>query len=715
MRPAQLKALVGAAIGVALIAGLRYGLDVFYGNLLIGLLPALASGLTAVALVLMYRTSRIINFSQIALGALSAQLFYQLYIRSLLPYGLAFLAAIVAGILVAVLVGTVAALLFYRHPRLVMTVVTISFIPLLADVQGRVNGIFVKPGEVQPTEAVTGPFAPLFELDQIPIRFVHVFGIGLMIAIAVGLAVFFRKTRIGIAIRASAENADRASLLGINVKLLLVGVWTLVGVLSSVGALAKMPREYNAELFFDQTALLLPLAAAVIARMSSMPLAFFSAVGIDLLQRGLNIWKSGSSAWVDLGLLGVLVLGLLLQRKQLNARVDDTTSWKATKEPRPTPREMVKLPAIGRTRIALLAVLGVILLGLPWMTDIVTRNTLQFIWIGTIIGVSVTILTGWTGQISLGQMAIASMGAFAGGYAWQHWGVPFLPALLVGGLAGAAFAFLIGIPALRIRGLFLAVATFAVAITLPVFLFEDRFLGQTVPKAGIERPSLFFLHFADERSMYYLCMVIAIIVVASVYALRKSRAGRVLIALRDNEAGVQSFGINIVRTRLIAFALSGFIAGLGGALLTFQQLGMGDVGQGNLFGTSFSINLFVLVVIGGVSSPIGAFLGTLYFIGGSLFFPGFAQLTTGILGLVVLMFIPGGLVQVVFGVRDSILRVVAMRQNIVVPSLFADYSPEAWEKRLAPLSPPVESHGLAALRHDQRYALASRIFGRAHA
>jgi branched-chain amino acid transport system permease protein len=218
---------------------------------------------------------------------------------------------------------------------------------------------------------------------------------------------------------------------------------------------------------------------------------------------------------------------------------------------------------------------------------------------------------------------------------------------------------------------------------------------------------VFFLDFQDQRSMYYLSFIVFILVLLSVQALRKSRAGRVLIAIRDNEAGVQSFGIDVVRTRLTAFALSGFIAAFAGGLLVRQSGGM-DVQTYNAFA---SVGIFILVVVGGVSSVAGAVLGAIYFVAGGILFPSLQQIITGITGLVVLMAIPGGLSQVAFGVRDAVLRVVAMRRNIVVPSLFADYSPEAWEKRLAPLSPAVQSQGLATLKPDQRYSLKSKIFG----
>jgi branched-chain amino acid transport system permease protein len=343
------------------------------------------------------------------------------------------------------------------------------------------------------------------------------------------------------------------------------------------------------------------------------------------------------------------------------------------------------------------------------MAGVATTGALQAIWTTSIIGISLVILTGWAGQISLGQMALVAVGAFAGGNMTLRMHIPFWVALPLAGLVGALFAVLIGLPALRVRGLFLAVTTFGIAIVLPLFIFDEKFLGRWVPRQDVKPPTLFFLDFKDHRSMYYLSFILFVLVVLAVQALRRSRGGRVLIAMRDNENGVQSFGIDVVRTRLTAFAISGFIAAFAGALLVHQALGMDQF----FFSAFFSIIIFSLVVIGGISSIAGAVLGAIFFVGGGLLFPTLLQVIQGIVGLIVLMAIPGGFSQLVFGTRDAVLRVVAMRRHIVVPSLFADYSPEAWEKRLAPLAPAVQSQGLAVLKPEQRYALPSRIFGKA--
>jgi ABC-type branched-subunit amino acid transport system permease subunit len=713
LSPAMRRTAIGVTVGVALVTTVLWKpMHVPLEVELLSLFPALAYGLTAVALVLIYRTVRIINFAQIAMGTIAAQLFYEFYTRHILPYPVALLAGLAGGVLTATIVGIMAAALFFRHPRLVMTVVTITMVTFIGEISSTVNTAFHKEGEVGGVRAVIGPFPDkTFTIGVVPFRVIHLVGLVMLLGLVIGLAVFFRRTRVGTAIRASAENADRASLLGINVKLLQVGVWALVGLIASVGAITVMPIEgYQQGAAVSFVLLLLPLAAAVVARMSSMPIAFLVGSGMIILRNSV-VYAYRNPIYIDIGLFVIVLVGLLLQRRVIQARAEESTSWRAVKEVRVTPREMLGVPAIARARVVIFALLILVALLMPWISSVSTIFSLGLVWTFAMIALSVVVLTGWSGQISLGQFALVAVGSFIGGSLTLKAHVPFILALPIAGLAGAAFAAVIGLPALRIRGLFLAVVTFALAVAAPVVIFEKSLLGKWVPEANVGRPKLFFLNFTDERSMYYLALIMFLLALGVVQSLRKSRAGRVMIALRDNEAGVQSFGIDVVRTRLAAFALSGFIAAFAGAFYVSQARGMNI----RAFNVDASVNIFVLTVIGGVSSPLGALLGALYFQGAGLLFPGVRALTTGVAGLVVLMAIPGGLTQVVFGLRDAVLRVVALRQRIIVPSLFADYSPEAWERRLAPLAPPYQTQGLAALKPDQRYRLASKIFGRAPA
>ena len=174
----------------------------------------------------------------------------------------------------------------------------------------------------------------------------------------------------------------------------------------------------------------------------------------------------------------------------------------------------------------------------------------------------------------------------------------------------------------------------------------------------------------DERTFYYVCLIVLALCLASARALRRSRTGRVIIAVRDNPKGAQSYSVNASSAKLWAFAISGFWAAVAGALFAYQQ------GQVNslAFSPELSLTLLIVVVIGGVTSVPGALLGTFYI--GVLKYgdisPSGQLLATGFGALLLLLFFPGGLAQIFYGARDSALRWVARRRGIVVPSLVAD-------------------------------------------
>lgn len=711
LRGTALTAAISAVVGAVVVGYALLIAEVSSGEFATGLIPAMATGVAAMGLVLIYRTVRVINFSQMALGIIAVQLFYEFYTRGILPFWVAWPVGVIGGTIIALIIGVVASTLFFKHPRLTLMVVTVFMTSIVAYAAGEIQKAFTAPGETFDLKSIPLPGSFLHReigvLGVTPIRYAHVFSFVTLLAILVGLAIFFRRSRVGIAVRASAENSDRASLLGINVKMLNVMVWGIVGLTMSIASLANTVVEpYVPGVVIPLEALLLPLTAAVIARMQSLPMAFVSAMGLVILRQAF-VSHLEDAALLDIIVFVIVLVGLLFQRQKVS-RVDDSVSWKAVREFRPIPRELLALPAIARTRRAFLLIGGVIVLAFPWLAGQENAGVFSAVWTGGIVAISLVILTGWTGQISLGHVAFLGTGALVAAKLTSQVGVHFFIAIPIAGLAAAVLAILIGLPALRIRGLFLAVTTFALAVAFPTLLFNDQFLSGIVPES-IDAPTFLMFSLEDPRTQYYLTFLLFLIVVVMVRTLRKSRAGRLLIALRDNEAGVQAFGVDVFRTRLMAFAISGFLTGVGGAIVVHLQRGM-DV---SFYSAQLSFGAFQLVIIGGVSSIAGAFLGSLYFIGGGVLFPGLLTILTGVGGLALMMAIPGGLAQILFGMRDAVLRVVALRRHIVVPSLFADYSPEAWEKRLTPLAATAASQGLGALGADQRYSMPSRLYGKA--
>jgi branched-chain amino acid transport system permease protein len=323
----------------------------------------------------------------------------------------------------------------------------------------------------------------------------------------------------------------------------------------------------------------------------------------------------------------------------------------------------------------------------PWIVGANRADTASRMVIYAIVGVSLVMLTGWTGQISLGQWGIAALGAaVAGGLAANHnW--DFFLTIIVGGLAGAAVAVAIGLPALRIQGLFLAVTTLAFAFTMTDFVLRRQWFDWLLPKqrAFANRPDLYgsfdltepteilwFTVSADAK-FFYLCVAFLGIALYLARSLRRNRSGRVLIGIRDNARVMQAFGVNLARTRLTAFALSGFIAAMGGALFVYQ---FGQV-EPDAFLPQQSIAIFLMTVIGGASSLAGAVLGAVYVLGLPLLpvlrdIEFIELITSGIGVLLILLVLPGGLIEGVYRLRDGWLRRVAAREGIHVPSLVAD-------------------------------------------
>jgi branched-chain amino acid transport system permease protein len=261
----------------------------------------------------------------------------------------------------------------------------------------------------------------------------------------------------------------------------------------------------------------------------------------------------------------------------------------------------------------------------------------------------------------------------AGGIAVGEWELDLSLALLIAGCAGAVVAVVVGLPALRQRGLFLAVTTLAFAVASSSYLLNPKYFSW-LPRKTIPRGRLFNLvDLSSQRTMYYVCAALAVIGLVAVRGLRTGRTGRVLLAQRDNERGAQSYSIDVTRTKLLAFAISGFLAADAGCLHS-QIVGLYSVTP---YTPTQSVNVFVTAVVGGLGTLLGAVAGALYFNVGNWVLTGNWRLLPSAIGvLVVLMVIPGGIGDAVYQLRDGALRRLAKRKGIVVPSLLADRNVE---------------------------------------
>lgn len=696
---------------------------IVFGALVDGAIAAM----TAAGLVLVYRTTHIINFAQLAIGAVGAQLVFQLvrYERAV-PFPVALLLGLAFSGVTGAVFDLVFGRRFARAPRLVLTVLTIALAPFLTTVLGGPTGAIAKLPFFPPlagrplSDLTTGSLRPYLPFggfhftvggSGIPFGFAHVFSLELAGIVLLGLGAFYRLTRAGAAVRALAENSERAALLGISVGALSTAVWAIAGILSGAtvtlsGFVSNPGAAYSA----SPLPLLLPLAAAVLARFKNLPAVVGWAIGLTVLTQAFQYAYASDVALVQFGLFAVVTVGLLLQQRDAGrAGAGVTASWEASEEVRPVPRELARLAGVRVIRYLGAALLLGGLLLFPFVVGAGLQTLGARLALTGIVAVSLVVLTGWAGQVSLGQYAFMGVGAVVGGSLMSNAGVTFWLAVPFAAVITGLVAVVVGLPALRVRGLFLAVATFALAVAVAEVLFNPRYFGWLLPST-VSRPTFFFLNFTDERSMYFLCVATFLISVAAVSNLRRSRLGRLLIAMRENEANVQSFGVNLVRLKLTAFGISGALCGLAGAVFAAQLRTV----TASFFDPLASFSVFVFSVVGGVGSVAGALLGASYYNILTYITRNSRNVLVIYVGstlpLVVLWVAPGGLLSLIVRVRDGILRIVAQRRQLVVPSLFAGYDPDVLARRLIPLAEPSGNAGLNALPTGDRYALQSELY-----
>ncbi|HEV7886993.1 MAG TPA: ABC transporter permease [Acidimicrobiales bacterium] len=664
-------------------------------------------GVIAVGLILIYRTNRIINFAAVSIGAVPAMWALLLDVKNGIPY-LAVLPIVLIGApLIGAFVDIVVMRRFSRSPRLIATVVTIGLAQGLAAL-----GFFIpvwmgaKAGQIPTvptpweTWRITGASGkPIVTGNQVA-------ALVTVVLVSAALGAFLRYTRIGIALRASAENADRASLLGIPVKRVGTAAWMLAGLLGGIAIFVQAPLigvPNDATLGFD--ALLYGLAAAVVARMERIGIALLAGAATGVLVFA-SVARQGDNNLATALMLVVILGALLLQRKAMSRAMDTGVStWQAVKHFRPIPTELRNFPEVQAARVGLLVVAAAIAVSAPYLFQQEVAKLIVLPIFG-IVAVSLVVLTGWAGQISLGQFGLVGVGAgVAGGLAAKH-NIDFFAALALGVAAGVVAAIIIGLPAVRIQGMYLAVTTLAFGFAVQKYVLNKHYWmgSHLLPKslaASLKRPVLYGrLDLENDRSFYFVCLVFLAMSILAANSFRKNRSGRVLIAARDNQRAAPAYAVNLVRTRLAAFAVSGGLAGMAGVLFAYSQRNVVP----DAYDVPSSLLVFLAVVIGGLTSVPFAVLGAVVTEASVLFAPKLygvlgqnvaaimPLLLTGPLLVLNLYFYPGGTAENGYAIRDRFLRSVARRRNVLVPSLVADRRAEQEQERSEDLVVKAEQH-----------------------
>jgi len=322
-----------------------------------------------------------------------------------------------------------------------------------------------------------------------------------------------------------------------------------------------------------------------------------------------------------------------------------------------TYRQEAQLFPTGFVRVCMSLFMAAMLL-CPLMLNNYHLSVLNLINIAVIGAVSLNLLTGVCGQISLGHGAFVGVGAYAAAWFARH-GVPFVPALLGGGAISAMVGMFFGIPSLRLKGIYLAIATLAAQLILEyVFLHWDAVTGG-LNGVAVSSPEIFGFSFDTDGSMFYLTFAFAVATTLAASNIMRSRHGRAFVAIRDYHLSAEIVGVNLFSYKLQAFALSSFMAGIAGGLWGHYTMYLTP----EPFGIGLSINYLAMIIIGGLGSVLGSVFGAVFLtllpevlnvLAGWAgdFFPDistyFLAMKGGIFGLVLMLFLifePEGLVR----------------------------------------------------------------------
>ncbi|MDQ3878288.1 MAG: ATP-binding cassette domain-containing protein [Actinomycetota bacterium] len=635
----------------------------------LGIVIGLTYGLLAVGLVIIYRANRIINFAHGEIGAFGAALLGLAVVKWHVPYWIAVLGAVTA----AGAVGAIAEVGVVRRlrnaPRLMSVVATLGVGQFVVAFAFAINST-AGAGSRYPDPS----WLPTFHIGALTVTPAYTGMLFLSPLVVIALGLFLKWSRFGLAIRGAADNPELARLSGVFSGRMSSLAWGLAGGLAAFTAILTQPTQgFAGAATFGPGLLLRALAAAVIGRMVSIPVALLGGIGLGVIEQ-LTTYNYSQAGLVDGILFAIILVALLLQRGG-SGREEEKGSWAAVQPLRPIPEHLMQFWGVRNLGRMTALVCLVAVAALPIVITNTAAATITGMFAFAIVGLSVGIVTGLGGQLTLGQFALAAVGGVVAVYVVNHTG-DFVIAFIYAGAAAAVASLLIGMPALRIKGLLLTVTTLAFAlVTSSYFLNQTWVLGTSLTAY---KPKLLGHPLDTGKSYYYFAFAVLVGTLWVARNVREKGFGRLLVALRDNEDNARAFTVKATVTKLQAFLLSGLIAGIGGAVYAHSF----STVTAQTFPTAASINVAVMTVVGGVAILSGPLLGVLLVIGVPAFLPldtaGIAATNLGL--LLIILYLPGGLASLIEPIRERIIRVIA-KDRWAAPS-----APEGSENGAAPSS-----------------------------
>lgn len=562
---------------------------ILFRTLLLGLVTGSVYALASTGLVLTYKTSGILNLGYGGIALFTTFIHWNFTIQFGWPV---WLSAFVVVFLIAPMIGVFLDTQLFRRiegqPIVIGLMCSVGLFVLLEGVVFRIwHGQTVEVPSLFPRTPV--------EIFGVSVGKDGLIVLAISTAAALLLGALLKFTRLGIAFRAVVDNRPVAGLMAINTGLVSSGAWALSTSFAALTGVLLVPRigllDPN---LFPAFIISFVLGAAMLGYLRSLPLAFAGGILLGVIealfvqygtQRGIIGNLSSATPFVIVTLL-VLFAPRALRRAGLGASFVVRTREVATQASARTRF------GVGATLFAALALVPIIVNGIGWRLSIAYGMTQAIIFL------SIVILTGYSGQISLGHTAFVGLAAFTTGHLIGDLGMNTWLALLLGALAAVPAGALIGIVAVRLHGLYLALITLAFAFMAQQLFFQEARVSGTEGIIHMPRPE----GFEGDNAFYYLALAVLVVGVLIAVNLRTGRTGRVLAGIRDSETATRSLGISVAKYKVLIFSLSALIAAFGGILTAMQK---GQAARLD-FIPFYSIFFVTVAVLGGIFHIGGA-------------------------------------------------------------------------------------------------------------
>ena len=560
-------------------------MDKFSLFLLLGLGAGSAYALLGLGAVLIYRSSGIVNFAQGAFAAVGAIIYYEL--QGHLPVALVVLAA-VAG---TAAVGGLTQLAIMRPLRNASPIARV--VATLAILAAILQYGITRWGEGAPFVNGFLPSGRVTLWGDVAIGEDRIVILLFTVVLAGALWAVYAFTRFGMATTAVAHSEQGTAALGRSPARLSLANWVLGGALAGLAGVLLVPIT-ALDINTLSLSVVPALAAALLGGFVSFPYVLVGGLLIGILESETTGYVS-APGWPEVVPFLVVIAVLVIRGKPLPSR-----SHLAD-----------RLPRIGTGRLRL-GWIGVGMALTAVSLEVFTANWAEGVLASATLGIiclSLVVVTGYCGQISLAQYALAGVGALIAARSDQVWGLPFPVAVIFGAVATIPIGIIVALPAIRARGVSLAVATLGLATIITDLVLSNPSYTGGMLSGTVVRPPAIFGWSVDPSAhpLRYIGMVTLIFAVAAIGVanLRRGRIGRALIAVRDNERAAASLGLGVVASKLYAFGVGALLAALGGALIAFEHPNV----DFSAFPTLSSVTIILTSVIGGIGFASGAAIG----------------------------------------------------------------------------------------------------------